>query len=133
MDMCAELQSHGRRDGGERSSLCAFCPSLAEDTVQAWGWCGEKLGVGAGGACFQDCLYSLCFHGTLASEGENTYQSAAIDLLRQTNSYVCYTKGLLTSLRLEAEGGGERRSITPLGRELMGWWEREQRAEPERL
>lgn len=98
-----------------------FCPSLAEDTVQAWGWWSEKLGVGAGGACTEDCLYSLCFHGTLASEGENTYKSAAIDLLRQTNLYVCYMKGLLTILRLEAEDGGERRNSTPLGRELMGW------------
>ena len=61
------------------------------------------------------------FHRTLASEGKNTYKSAVIDLLRQTTSYVCYMKGLLTSFRLEAEGGGERRNTTPLGRELMGW------------
>lgn len=72
--------------------------------------------MGAGGACIEDGLYSFCFHGTLASEGENTYKSAAIDLLRQTNSYVCYMKGLLTNLRLEAEVGGERRNIALLGR-----------------
>lgn len=80
-----------------------------------------RLGGGAGGACIEDCLYCLRLHRTLASEGENMYKSAAIDLLRQTNLYVCYTKGLLTSLRLETEGGGERRNITALGRELMGW------------
>lgn len=58
-------------------------------------------------SCIEDGLYSLRFLGTLASEGENTYKSAAIDLVSQTNLYVCYTKRLLTSLRLEAEGGGE--------------------------
>lgn len=32
---------------------------------------------------------------------------------------------------LEAEGGGERRNITASGGEPMGWWDMEQRAEPE--
>lgn len=112
MDMCAKLWSLCRKVSGGTPSLGAFCPSLAEDTVH--GGAGEGVrswGREMGGACIQDCLYSLCFHGTLASEAENMYKSAALDLLSQTNLYVCY-KGLLTSLRLEEEGGGERRNIT---------------------
>lgn len=105
----------------EAPSLFTFCPSLAVDTVQAWGrwWRSEKLGVGAGGTCIEDWLYSLGLHGTSTSEWDNTHKSAAIDLLSQPIACVCYTKGLLTSLRLETEGGEERRNLT-----TTGWWDR---------
>lgn len=106
MDTCAKRWSPGREDGGETPSVQHS--SLSEDTVQARGCCGGvRRGGESRGSCIQDGLYSLCFLGTLASEAENTYKSAAIDLLSQTNLSVCHTQGLLTSLRLEAEGAGE--------------------------
>lgn len=127
MNTHAKLWRCGREDGGETPSLqCSF---LDENTVQAKGYCGGVRSRGWEQGCLHPGRFVLlCFLGALASEEENTYKSAAIDLLSQTNLSVCHMQGLLTSLRLEAEDTGETASWEESSRHMRDGAGQSQRA-----
>lgn len=71
----------------------------------SWGWEHGEPALGTGCTPFAS-MGLLC-------QSENTHGSAEIDLLSQTDLYVCSKKGLLTSLK--TEGGEERRNISTRG------------------